>query len=97
VPAGVSLAITASGTRFDRECLAVPASRPFTITFDNKDGTAHNIAILEPGMASDVLFRADLIPGPSVKTLRVAALKPGTYAFQCEVHPDRMSGNLVVK
>ncbi|MGH9226724.1 MAG: hypothetical protein ACRD2W_23705 [Acidimicrobiales bacterium] len=46
-PAGSSVTITANGTKFDKDCLAAPASQAFTITIDNKDSLPHNIAILE--------------------------------------------------
>ena len=96
-PSGTSLSITAQETRFDKDCLAAPASQPFTITYDNKDSVAHNIAVLESHTATDVLFRLEIFRGPKTETLRVGALRPGTYAFHCEVHPAQMSGTFVVK
>jgi plastocyanin len=96
-PAGTTVAIVASGIKFDKDCLAAPASQPFTITYENKDDVAHNIAVLESHTATDVLFRLDIFRGPKTETLRVAALKPGTYAFHCEVHPAQMSGTFIVK
>ena len=96
-PSGTSLSITASDTKFDKDCLAAPASQPFTITYDNKDSVAHNIAVLESHTATDVLFRLEVFRGPKTETLRVAALKPGVYAFHCEVHPALMSGTFIVK
>jgi len=96
-PSGTSLSITASGVKFDKDCLAAPASQPFTISYENKDDIAHNIAVLESHTATDVLFRVEVFRGPRTESLRVAALKPGTYAFHCEVHPAQMSGTFIVK
>ena len=96
-PAGTTLSLTASGTKFNTDCLAAPASQPFTINFDNKDSREHNIQILESHSASDALFDAELISGPGVKTLNVGALKAGTFAFHCKIHPGQMSGTLIVK
>ncbi len=96
-PSGTTLSITASGTKFDKDCLAAPANQAFTINYDNKDQLAHNIAILESHSATDTLFKAEVFRGPAVKTLNVGALRPGTYAFHCEVHPSAMSGSFVVK
>lgn len=96
-PAGTTLTITVSATKFDRNCLAAPANQAFTINYDNKDQLGHNIAILESHMATDVLYRAEIFRGPRVAALNVGALKPGTYAFHCEVHPQLMSGTFVVK
>jgi plastocyanin len=96
-PAGTSLAITVNGTKFDKNCLAAPANQAFTISFDNKDQLAHNIAILESHSATEAMFKAEVARGPGVRTLNVGALRPGTYAFHCEVHPGQMSGTFIVK
>lgn len=96
-PSGTTLSITASGTKFSTDCLAAPASQPFTVNFDNKDSITHNLTILESHAATEALFDAGLIQGPGVKTLSVPALKPGTFAFHCKIHPGLMSGTFVVK
>lgn len=95
-PQGNALAVTASGTAFDVGCLAAPAGQAFTIALDNKDSVAHNLAILESHEAEDVLFRGDIFQGPKSTTYQVPALKAGTYAFHCEVHPGTMKGTFVV-
>ena len=96
-PSGNAVTIVANATKFDKECLAAPASQAFTITLDNKEGVPHNIAILESHTATDVLFRAEIFSGPGSKTFNVGALRPGTYAFHCEVHPNLMSGAFIVR
>ena len=96
-PSGSTVAIVASGTKFDKTCLAAPAGQPFTLTYENKDSVVHNIVLLESHTATDVLFRAELVPGPKTTTFNVGALKAGTFAFHCEVHPGAMTGTLVVK
>ena len=96
-PSGTTLTIQASGTKFNTDCLAAPAGRPFTINFDNKDSRPHNIQILENHSASEALFDAELINGPGIKTLNVPALKAGTFAFHCKIHPGQMSGTFIVK
>lgn len=96
-PSGTTVTISASGTKFDKDCLAAPASRAFTLEIDNKDPLPHNLAILESHTASDVLFRAEIFQGPNKRTFNVNALRPGTYAFHCEVHPQVMSGTFIVK
>ncbi|MFN2505871.1 MAG: cupredoxin domain-containing protein [Acidimicrobiales bacterium] len=96
-PAGTALILTASGTKFDKNCLAAPAGQAFTINYDNRDDDTHNIAILESHMATEVLYRAEIFQGPKVERLSVGALKAGNYAFHCEVHPDKMSGTFIVQ
>jgi len=96
-PSGTTLTIAANGTKFDKDCLAAPANQAFTINYDNKDSLPHSIAILESHSATEAMFKAEVFRGPAVKTLNVNALKPGTYAFHCEVHPGQMSGTFIVK
>lgn len=96
-PSGPTLTLTASGTKFDTDCLAAPAGQAFTINFDNKDPIAHNIQILESHSAAEALFDAGVVTGPGLKTLNVPALKAGTFAFHCKIHPGAMSGTFVVK
>ncbi|MDQ4070431.1 MAG: cupredoxin domain-containing protein [Actinomycetota bacterium] len=95
-PSGTTLSITAEGTRFNTNCLAAPANRPFTINFDNKDRIAHNVQILESHSATEALFDAEIIPS-GTRTLNVPALRPGTFAFHCKIHPNQMSGTFIVK
>ena len=95
-PSGSDVQVVASGTKFNSECFAGPAGRTFKLMFDNKDGVAHNIAILKGHDAADPLFRAELVPGSKMMTFDVGPLEPGTYAFHCEVHPSQMSGNFVI-
>ncbi len=96
-PSGTTLAITASGTKFNTDCLAAPAGQAFTVTFDNKDSITHNLTILESHAATEALFDAGVIQGPATKTLNVPALKAGTFAFHCKIHPGLMSGTFIVK
>jgi LPXTG-motif cell wall-anchored protein len=95
-PAGTSLALTADGHKFDKDCLAVPAGQSFTIQFDNKDSDRHNVAILPSHTATTTLFEGDIVQGPKSLTYNVPALKPGTYHFHCEVHPNLMNGAFIV-
>ena len=95
-PSGTSLTIAAQNTKFDKDCLAAPADRPFTVNFDNKDQTVHNLMILESHSSSEALFDAGTIPN-GIRTLNVPALKAGTFAFHCKIHPAAMSGTFIVK
>ena len=95
-PSGTTLTLTASGTKFSTDCLAAPASQAFKINFDNKDQLTHNIQILESHSATEAMFDGGLISA-GVKTLDVPALRSGTFAFHCKIHPSQMSGTFVVK
>lgn len=94
-PAGTTVALTASGTKFNTDCLAAPANQAFTIQFDNLDQAAHNIQILASHSATEAMFDADIVP-TGLKALNVPALRAGTYAFHCKIHPGAMSGTFIV-
>jgi plastocyanin len=96
-PAGTTLTITASATKFDKDCLAAPANQAFTINYDNKDQRAHNIVILTSHSATDALYKADLFQGPGTQSFDVPALAAGTYAFHSDSNPAAMSGTFIVK
>jgi plastocyanin len=104
-PNGTDLKIDAVPTiKFDTDCLAAPAKTPFTIQFDNKDnpGIPHNVEIYtkDPAQGGTRLGGAtdagDAVTAPGTTTYQVDGLDPGTYYFQCDIHPV-MNGQFVVK
>jgi len=88
--------ITAEETLlFNVDTIEATAGEDFTITLVNNDTAPHNISIYtEEG--GDLLGEvgATAEAGQTVTT-DVAALEPGTYYFQCDIHPD-MNGSVVV-
>ena len=95
-PSGSALSITAKDHTFDKSCLAVAAGQAFTIFFNNEDSDRHNLAILPSHMATEKFFQGDIVMGPKSITYSVPALKPGTWHFHCEIHPNLMNGTFVV-
>jgi plastocyanin len=90
------ISITAKNNLFDKTCLVAPANQAATISFRNQDGgVAHNIQVFAPNGAS--VFKGALFTGVKTITYHVPALKPGTYTFHCDVHPDSMKGTFVVR
>src|SRR6266542_827552 len=101
-PSGTNLELTAKAIAFDKTCLAAPAQTAFTLAFDNQDaGTLHNVHILAGDPASNPgaqsLFTGQFVTGVATTDYKVGALPPGTYYFQCDVHPPQMHGTFVVK
>lgn len=95
---GATISLTAQNVAFDTKELSAPAGQPFTVAFDNKDaGIPHNFAIYTDKSASNNLFRGDTVNGPGTATYSVPALPPGTYYFQCDIHPTIMNGTFTVK
>lgn len=97
-PSGTHLRLVAMNAMFETDCLAAPAGKPFTITFDNRDpGVPHNLSIYTDSSATAALFTGEIVSGPAKTTYKVPALDPGTYFFRCDVHPTTMTGTFVVK
>ena len=83
-----------SALSFDTKTLVVPAGRPFELKFDNKQaGVPHNVDIGDSAAAPTTYLHGERITGPSSITYQVSAIPPGSYYFQCEVHPN-MNGTV---
>jgi len=91
--------LAAKNTAYDKDCLAEPSNKAFTLTFDNQDaGVPHNVVIFKGKDATaPVAFHGTLFPGPAIQKYQVPALAAGRYFFHCEAHPTAMTGTLVVR
>jgi plastocyanin len=94
-PAGAWIAVSAEHIAFEERELSVPSNRPFTIVFENRDPSQHNIAILAGNAGGERQFEGAIFDGPATRWYAVPALAPGTYRFVCDVHPTGMNGTLV--
>ena len=90
-PAGIT--VVAQDVKFDVSTINAPAQAPFEITLDNRDAAPHDIDILDPDGA--LVFDGKDFPGPKVEVYNVPELEPGTYKFQCSIHPALMFGDLI--
>jgi plastocyanin len=87
--------ISASGIEFDKTELELPAGQETPLPFDNQDvGIPHNVSIYAE-QGGEALFQGEIITGPAKVDYSVPALDPGSYYFQCDVHPN-MSGTVTV-
>lgn len=78
--------LTISDFAFDPTCLRVSAGSRLTIR--NEDASAHSFTV--SGGAID-----ETLESGSTEAVRLDALEPGTYPFNCRFHPP-MTGTLVV-
>ena len=93
--------IVASGLAFDTDTIELPAQGDVSIFFDNEDANiAHNVAIYPedesgvPTLGTPIL-KGEVFTGPDQRVYTFAApTEPGTYHFQCDIHPD-MAGDAI--
>jgi plastocyanin len=91
--------VTAAGSLFVQNNLAVPAGETATIRVTNTDPTPHNLRIA----GTDGLFETeddavtvpDGISQGSVGELAFSPVVDGYYTFRCDFHPTTMGGRIV--
>jgi plastocyanin len=88
--------LSASAIAFDTTELSVPANRPFTVVFENRETVTHNVSIYADDARHDRRFEGVLFSGPSTRWYPVPALAPGIYIFVCDLHPS-MTGRLLAR
>jgi plastocyanin len=84
--------VTAQGIAFDRAELTVPADRPFSLLFENREGVPHNVTIYDEG-GNQPLFIGETFSGPASRTYAVPAIPAGAHRFRCDLHPE-MTGTV---
>lgn len=90
--------ITGKNIQFDKAELTFPAGEEVRLAFHNEDeGIPHNVAVYESDAAQNDLFVGEIFNGTETKTYEIGPLEAGTYFFQCDVHPDSMTGTLTVE
>ncbi len=94
-PGGGPARISAQDIAFDTSELSLAAEGEAAIAFDNRDaGIPHNVAIYT-AQGGEPIFQGEIITGPDSIEYRFPAPDPGSYYFQCDVHPQ-MNGSVAV-
>src|SRR5687768_624530 len=76
--------------RFDPVAIEIQSGE--TVTWTNTDHFSHNVHVL--GVLGQAEWRSDVLaPGESVT---FTFTDPGEYAYQCDLHPQDMTGKVIV-
>jgi len=94
----VTFDIAAENMAFDTDTIMVPAGANVTMFFDYQDdGIPHNVAVYTDSSATEEIFVGETVTGPETITYTFTAPEePGTYYFQCDVHPE-MNGEFIAE
>jgi plastocyanin len=85
--------LVAKDIAFDRTDIVVPAGRPFVLVFENQETAAHNVSVYADEQHQQRLFEGVVVTD-ATRWYPIPALAPGTYLFQCDIHPGTMVGHL---
>jgi glucose/arabinose dehydrogenase/plastocyanin len=82
---------TDASLKFDPATATVPTGVLVRLTFENRDTVPHNLTFGEPINAKT----ATVVPPAASETIEFTAPTPGSYKFNCTLHPG-MEGTLQV-
>lgn len=96
-PAG-GTAVIATDNKFDQTKLTGAAGKESAIAFSNKGKAKHNIHFLDKKNGATLAPGAEgkIIDGGQSETLKFTPAAAGKFYFQCDLHPDQMSGEFDV-
>ena len=78
--------LSAADLAFDTADLQLPAEQEIVLHFKNEDSAPHNFSMYT-AEGGDELFTGDVIDGGDDIDYEITTPEPGSYYFQCDVHP----------
>lgn len=82
--------------KFSETAYTVTAGQQVTIDVENHGSNPHNMHILGVTNADGSDIKTEILTSGNSAKLTFTIDKPGTYNFQCDVHPTQMKGTLTV-
>ena len=89
-----SIEVVGLDEAFSENEITVSAGETVTIIFNNKDtsGEPHNFRLIGPSSS----WSTEVADAPDIQEITFSINEPGDYMFLCEIHPQTMTGTLVV-
>ncbi len=91
------ITIVATDNKYDKTSLTVKAGQPVTLTLDNKGAAIHDWHLDGVKTPDGKDINTKLIPGGQSDTITFTIPNPGTYNFECQVHPTEMKGTITAQ
>ena len=88
---------TTTDNAFSARAITVPAGTQVTFTLTNKGQAVHNWHLLGIQSSDGKDIMLPLTSPGATNTITFTISQPGSYKFQCDVHPQDMTGTLTVK
>ncbi len=92
-----SLNEDATDNKFSATKLTGKAGQTLTLTLQNKGSNPHNWHLLDAKNADGSDIKTKIANPGETDTVQFTITQPGTYNFQCDVHPTEMKGTLTVQ
>jgi uncharacterized cupredoxin-like copper-binding protein len=92
-----SLTEIATDNKYSQTQFTVKANQDLALTLKNQGQAVHNWHLLDATDADGKEIKGSLLDPGKSETIDFKITKPGTYHFQCDVHPADMKGTLVVQ
>jgi plastocyanin len=87
----------ATDNKFSSTSLTAKAGTAATLTLQNKGSNPHNWHLLDVKNADGSDIKTKILNPGETDSIQFTIDKPGTYNFQCDVHPAEMKGTLTVQ
>ncbi len=87
----------ATDNKYSQTQFTVKANQDVALTLKNQGQAVHNWHLLDATDADGKEIKGSLLDPGKSETIDFKIAKPGTYHFQCDVHPTDMKGTLVVQ
>jgi plastocyanin len=95
--AGGAVALTATDNAFSQKQITAQVGQAITINLTNKGSAVHNFHVVGLKGADGKDVQTALLEGGKSGSVTFTPTQPGTYKFQCDVHPAEMTGTLTAK
>jgi plastocyanin len=96
---GLNLSETTTDNKFSTTSYTIKVGQQVTMVVHNNGQAMHNWHLLNQKSddGKDIVTTPLLVPPGGTATVTFAISTPGTYKFQCDVHPTEMTGTLTVQ